>query len=75
MLQKEYIKLLEFCFDDEFYPDILGNLYPSQRFSIYASIKKCSTTFSRIESFSMSLRNLVEILCHMDLMKNNLSNI
>ena len=28
-LQREYISLINFCFDDQFYPDVLGHLHPS----------------------------------------------
>ena len=34
-LQKEYRDILEFCYDEDFYPAILGNLMPHERYALY----------------------------------------
>lgn len=54
-LQKEYLDLIEFCFDDTFYPDALGNLYPSERFSLYRYFHDLPTTTRRTETVSVSV--------------------
>lgn len=53
-LQKEYLELIEFCFDEEFYPSALGNLTPSERFFIYREVKELSLEINRKEEFSLS---------------------
>ncbi|MBQ9109876.1 MAG: hypothetical protein IJY06_00695 [Oscillospiraceae bacterium] len=37
-LQQEYKELLEFCFDESFYPKVLGHMMPSERFSFYKGL-------------------------------------
>lgn len=55
-LQKEYLELIEFCFDENFYPDALGQLYPSERFSIYRRYHDLPGKTSRTETVSFSTR-------------------
>ena len=55
-LQKEYLELIEFCFDETFYPDALGSLYPSERFSIYRRYHNLPSKTSRTETVSFSTR-------------------
>ncbi len=55
-LQKEYLDLIEFCFDENFYPDALGSLYPSERFSIYRRYHNLPNYASRTETVSFSSR-------------------
>ena len=55
-LQKEYLELIEFCFDENFYPDALGNLFPSERFSIYRRYHNLPGKTSREETVSFSTR-------------------
>lgn len=55
-LQKEYLELIEFCFDETFYPDALGNLYPSERFSIYRRYHDLPSESRRTETVSFSTR-------------------
>lgn len=52
-LQKEFIGLIEFCFDKEFYPKVLGEHSPAARYSIYTDIFERSSEFSRKESFNV----------------------
>ena len=56
-LQEEYLELIEFCFDEEYYPDILGGFTPAERFAIYREINKLSLVINRTEEFSLSSRN------------------
>lgn len=37
-LQKEYLELIEFCFDETLYSDALGSLYPSERYALYRDL-------------------------------------
>ncbi len=53
-LQKEYRELLEFCYDENFYPDVLGNLYPSERYRIYRRIHDLPNEFDRREELTIS---------------------
>lgn len=40
MLQQEYKEILEFCFDSNFYPDMLGEMAPAVRYYFYRKINK-----------------------------------
>ena len=51
-LQKEYLEMIEFCYDEEFYPEALGDMYPHERFHIYLYLHGKSPTFDRKEMFS-----------------------
>lgn len=53
-LQTEYREMLEFCFDEEFYPDVLGSLYPSERYAIYRKIRSWPASSVREEHFSLA---------------------
>ena len=53
-LQKEYLELLEFCFDEEFYPNELGNLHPVERYDLYRSLHNQPSYISREETFEMN---------------------
>lgn len=50
-LQKEFLDLIEFCFDDEYYPDILGKFQPYERFYLYRSLKDIPVAYDRTETF------------------------
>ncbi len=56
MLQKEFLELIEFCFDDEFYPEIFGKYQPHERFYVYASLVDRPINFYRDETFSTKVR-------------------
>lgn len=58
-LQKEFLELIEFCYDEEFYPEILGSLYPSERLHLYRHNHDMPTFFERKEEFKIS-RNIME---------------
>ena len=52
-LQKEYRELIEFCYDEDFYPEILGDKYPSERLSIYRAAHKLPSFFHRKEELEI----------------------
>ncbi len=54
ILQKEFLDLIEFCFDDQFCSDILGQYTPYERFYIYRSFKELPLWFDRTEVFTVS---------------------
>ena len=53
-LQKEFLELIEFCYDEDFYPDVLGDLYPSERLNLYRRIHDLPSVFRREEEFRIS---------------------
>ena len=57
-LQKEYREMIEFCYDEDFHPEILGKLYPSERYNLYLMSKEYPTAIERKERvmFSISAR-------------------
>ncbi len=46
-LQEEYLDMLEFCFDEEFYPEVLGGNSPSERYYIYKRLHNRGTIATR----------------------------
>lgn len=53
-LQKEFLELIEFCYDEDFYPEVLGSLYPSERLHLYRHAHDMPTSFERKEEFRTS---------------------
>ena len=53
-LQKEFLELIEFCYDEDFYPEVLGSLYPSERLHLYRHAHDMPTSFDRKEEFRTS---------------------
>ncbi len=53
-LQDEYKEMIEFCYDEDFYPEILGSLYPSERLRLYRSIHDLPFRFDRTEKLSLA---------------------
>ena len=51
LLQSEFLELLEFCLDRGYRPEILGRLYPSERYSLWCRIKGVADTHIRQETF------------------------
>ena len=51
LLQAELLELLEFCLDKNFRPEVLGQLYPSERYSLWCRIKGLSSSHTRQETF------------------------
>ena len=50
-LQKEYRELFEFCFVDEFYNGVLGNLHAIERYHIYRKIHHLPDEIERKEHY------------------------
>ena len=50
-LQAEFLELIEFCLDKEFQTGALGQLYPSERYTIWCKIKGVKTSHTRQETF------------------------
>lgn len=55
-LQNEYKEMIEFCFDENFYPDVLGKLHPFERYNFYRNIKGYPVTNERTETFEIHSR-------------------
>ena len=53
-LQKEYRELIEFCYDEDFHPEVLGKLYPSERLAIYRRAHGFPFIYTRSEELSIS---------------------
>lgn len=53
-VQTELLELLVFCFDLEYYPAVLGDLHPAERFAIYNQVKDHPSSFQRTEYFTQS---------------------
>lgn len=53
-LQKEYRELLEFVYDENFHPEVLGNLYPSERYQLYRDIHDLPDFYIRREELMIS---------------------
>ncbi len=54
-LQNEYLELLEFCFDEEFYPEVLGHLHPAERYYLYRNLNNQPEHLRREELFSLEM--------------------
>lgn len=50
-MQTEFLELLEFCLDKNFRSKVLGQLYPSERYSLWCRIKGLSSSHVRQETF------------------------
>lgn len=50
-LQAEFLELLKFCLDKNYRPEVLGRLYPSERYSLWCRIKGLSSSQTLQETF------------------------
>ncbi|MCR4607382.1 MAG: DUF6076 domain-containing protein [Oscillospiraceae bacterium] len=48
-LQEKYKDLMEFCYDEDFYPEVLGRMMPHERYYLYRHIHHLPTTVERTE--------------------------
>ncbi len=55
-LQKEYLDMIEFCYDETLYPDALGWLPPSERYCLYRSYHNLPRFTYRTEKMTFSSR-------------------
>ena len=53
-LQKEYLELLEFCFDETFYPSVLGQRHPAERFYLYRYLHGYPVIMERTETVQIT---------------------
>lgn len=53
-LQQEYREMIEFCFDEDYYPEALADRLPSERLYIYRSLKDLSPFLERTEEVAFS---------------------
>ena len=53
-LQKEYKEMIEFCYDEEFYPGLFGKLYPNERLHLYRRLRDIPTKIERKEDVVLS---------------------
>lgn len=58
MLQKEYLDLIEFCFDEDFYPEVLDNRLPAERYFIYKRLHNEPVYSRRREVFDFKLSQM-----------------
>lgn len=57
ILQDEFKEKLTFCFDPDFYPSLLGHLYPAERYRLYNDLYSDGpSTHMRREKFSVHRR-------------------
>lgn len=57
-LQKDYLELMEFCFDQDYYPEVLGDYLPFERYYLYCRIHDKPFMVSRQEDFSLSVKRM-----------------
>ncbi len=48
-LQREYLDMIEFCYDEDFYPELLKDRHPAERFYLYRRLNDLSTCIARDE--------------------------
>ena len=53
-LQKEYLEIIKFCYDESFFPCALGKLMPHERYLIYRAIRHLPTIMERRERIQFS---------------------
>lgn len=59
-LQKEYLEILQFCFDEEYYPELLGNLNPAERYYTFRMAKNFPSFIERNEELYMAFSPLID---------------
>ena len=57
-LQREYRELIEFCFDEKFFPEVLGHLCAAERYYLYRKLHDLPTSSHRTERMFFDLRNM-----------------
>ncbi len=57
-LQKEFQEMIEFCYDEDYYPNLLGKLYPSERLNIYRRAHDLPSRYLRKEQLELSQHNM-----------------
>ena len=57
-LQEKYLELIEFCFDEDFFPNAPGHLHPAERFFISKSCRGIPSETQRTETVSFLSRTM-----------------
>ena len=53
ILREEFLEKIEFCFDEDFYPEVLGTLNPVERYALYCEIKQIPTSYISTVEFDV----------------------
>lgn len=59
-LQSFYSRLIEFCYDEDYYPSVLGEMMPVERYSLFRSLMKFPNKSIRAEEFKTGIASLGE---------------
>lgn len=57
-LQEEYKELIEFCFDPDFWPEVLGSLHAVERYILHQRIKGFPLAMQRTERFDFDVHHM-----------------
>lgn len=60
-LQQEYLDILKFCFDEDYYPELLGNLSPTERYYTFREAKDLPPFIERDEEVYMAFAPPIKI--------------
>ncbi|MDD4760908.1 MAG: DUF6076 domain-containing protein [Bacteroidaceae bacterium] len=52
-LQQEMLSLLEFCYDETYFPKLFGKMTPAERFTFYSKVNQKQSSFPRTEIFQL----------------------
>ena len=54
VLRKEFLEKIEFCFDKDYYPEVLGSYTPVQRYALYCEIKDIPADYSSTSEYRLN---------------------
>ena len=60
-LQNEYLEILKICFDEDYYPELLGKLSPTERYYIFRTSKDLPPFIERDEELYMAFAPPIKI--------------
>ena len=63
-LQNEYLEIIKICFDEDYYPELLGNLSPTERYYTYRLAKGFPSSIDRKEEVYLALAPPVDKKTH-----------
>lgn len=63
-LQKEYLDILQFCFDEKYYSELLGNMSPAERYYAFRMAKDFPSFIERNEELYMAFAPLMDEKTH-----------
>ncbi|MBR1534300.1 MAG: hypothetical protein IJ639_08045 [Ruminococcus sp.] len=87
-LQREFMEMIEFCYDEDFYPKLLGESHPYERLHLYRRIHNLPMNYQRTEfasvdkfefhstdrPYGIKTNELIEILQNMNLTATDEAN-